>query len=87
MEALQNLREFLRDVWNHRHMKQWRTSTKAGLGGLAALLSTGVLSDRFHQIDDWDSLIVLVVTWFITRLSGKKAVAQEAPPPAPDIPN
>lgn len=81
MDTLRGIIEFFRDMWNHRQMKQWRTSTKAGLGGLAALLTTSALGERLHAIDDWDSLIVLIITWLITRLSGKKAMAEESPPP------
>lgn len=59
-------------------MKKMRASTKAGLSGLVALAATSGLAERFHQIDDWESLIVLIVTWLAARLS--KGNRPDAPP-------
>lgn len=71
----------LRDAWNHRHFKKMRASTKAGLSGLVALVATSGLAERFHQIDDWESLIVLIVTWLAARIAKQKP---EQPAPTED---
>lgn len=71
------LRQLVTEFWNHHKVKQMRASTKAGLSGLVALLATTGLAERFHQIDDWESLIVLIVTWLAARLSKN----QPTPPP------
>lgn len=57
-----------------------RASTKAGISGLIALAATSGLAERFHQIDDWESLIVLIVTWLAARLAKNKP--GEPPPTA-----
>lgn len=47
-----------------------RSSTKAAIAGGASLaaMHTPALS-ALPQINDWESLIVLVITWFVSRLT------------------
>lgn len=77
LEALRKVEERVRSFWEHRQVKKMRASTKAGLSGLVALAATSGLAERFHSIDDWESLIVLVVTWLAARLAKNKP---DAPP-------
>lgn len=81
--TLQTIRAKLREAWNHRKVKKMRASTKAGLTGLVALAATSGLAERFQSIDDWESLIVLIVTWLAARLS-KNRPANAPPPVAED---
>jgi hypothetical protein len=75
-EKLRKLEERIRAFWEHKRVKKMRTSTKAGISGLVALVATSGLAEKFHAIDDWESLIVLIVTWLAARLSKTKAETQ-----------
>lgn len=78
LEIARKVEERIRSFWEHHQVKRMRASTKAGISGLVALMATSGLADKFNAIDDWESLIVLVVTWLAARLSKTKPAA---PPP------
>ena len=48
-----------------------RSSTKAAAVGLAAFgaMHAPLISQNFNRINDWDSLIILIVTWLVQRLT------------------
>jgi hypothetical protein len=56
--------------FERKHGPKLRSSTKALAAGAGALaLTASPLAERFHSINDWDSLIVLVITWLVSRLT------------------
>lgn len=56
--------------FERKHGPRLRSSTKALAAGAGTLgLLHAPIVERLHNINDWDSLVVLVITWLVSRLT------------------